>query len=106
MTMRLGLLLAAVVFATTAHAANYPCSGKKGGVERCVGEQFLCRDGSISASKRVCSSPDSNAQPLVSKPSASGSNGACSCRDGQYCTGPRGGTYCYTDSGKKSYLRK
>lgn len=67
--MRAVFLALAVLFATTAHAANYPCSGKKGGVERCVGERFLCRDG-------------------------------------QYCTGPRGGTFCYTDSGKKSYPRK
>ncbi|MCW0209395.1 MAG: hypothetical protein OJK14_20035 [Achromobacter sp.] len=106
MTMRLGLLLAAVLFAMAAHSANYPCSGKKGGVDRCVGEQFLCRDGSISASKRICSNPDASASPLTSKPSAAGPNGACSCRDGQYCTGPRGGTFCYSDSGKKSYLRK
>ena len=104
--MRLGSLLVVALFATAAHAANYPCSGKKGGVERCIGEQFLCRDGSISASKRVCSTSETSASPLLSKPSASGSNGACSCRDGKYCTGPRGGTFCYTDSGKKSYFRK
>ncbi|PND33161.1 hypothetical protein C1I89_11680 [Achromobacter pulmonis] len=106
MTMRLGLLLLAVLFAASAHSANYPCSGKKGGVDRCVGTQFLCRDGSISASKRVCSNPDAGVSPLTSKPSPSGANGACSCGAGQYCTGPRGGTFCYTHSGKKSYLRK
>jgi len=106
MTMRLFLLLAAVLFSAAAHSANYPCSGKKGGVERCVGEQFLCRDGSISASKRICSSSDTGASPLVSKSPPASSNSACNCRDGQYCTGPRGGTYCYSDSGKKSYLRK
>lgn len=104
--MRPHLLLASLLFTTTAHSANYPCSGKKGGVERCVGEQFLCRDGSISASKRICSNSEAQASALTSKPAASGAFGACSCRDGQYCTGPRGGTYCHTDSGKKSYLRK
>lgn len=104
--MRLGLLLLAAFFAATAHSANYPCSGKKGGVERCVGEQFLCRDGSISASKRVCSNPEAGASSLASQSPAPSSNNACSCRDGQYCTGPRGGTFCYSDSGKKSYLRK
>ncbi|WP_235512041.1 hypothetical protein [Achromobacter sp. Root565] len=71
-----------------------------------MGEQFLCRDGSISASKRICSSPDSGASSLTSKTPAASSTGSCNCRDGQYCTGPRGGTFCYSDSGKKSYLRK
>ena len=102
----LALAALAVSFATTAHSANTPCSGKKGGVERCAGEKFLCRDGSISASKRVCTGPDGAAQSLVSPPPAAGSSGSCHCRDGQDCTGPRGGTFCYSDSGKKSYLRK
>ncbi len=38
-----------------ASAANYPCSQSKGGVNYCDGEKFVCNDGSISASKRVCS---------------------------------------------------
>lgn len=104
--MRLVLWLALLFCSAAASAANYPCSGKKGGVERCVGEQFLCRDGSISASKRVCSSPDSTASSLTSKAPAASATGSCNCRDGEYCTGPRGGTFCYSDSGKKSYLRK
>ncbi len=104
--MRMVLMLAAMLFSTAALAANYPCSGKKGGVERCVGEQFLCRDGSISASKRICTQADTGASSLASKPPPASTNGACNCRDGQYCTGPRGGTFCYSDSGKKSYLRK
>ena len=33
-------------------------------------------------------------------------SGSCHCWDGQYCTGPRGGTFCYSDSGKKSYRGK
>ncbi|WP_165359241.1 hypothetical protein [Achromobacter agilis] len=32
--MRFVLLLVAAPFMATAHATNYPCSGKKGGVER------------------------------------------------------------------------
>jgi hypothetical protein len=104
--MRIALLLAVLCFTATAYSANHPCSGSKGGVDHCVGEQFLCRDGSISASKRVCSAPDAGASPPTPKSVAPGSNGACSCRSGQYCTGPRGGTFCYSDSGKKSYLRK
>ncbi|MFV0284065.1 MAG: hypothetical protein ACK5JE_09770 [Castellaniella sp.] len=30
----------------------------------------------------------------------------CDCRSGTFCTGPRGGTYCHSDSGRKSYVRK
>jgi endonuclease YncB( thermonuclease family) len=37
-------------------ATNYPCSKTKGGVERCEGTKFLCRDGSVSASKKKCTS--------------------------------------------------
>jgi hypothetical protein len=33
---------------------NQPCSGKKGGVLRCEGEKFLCKDGTISKSKAKC----------------------------------------------------
>jgi hypothetical protein len=32
-----------------------PCSGKKGGISHCSGAKFVCKDGSISASKRICS---------------------------------------------------
>lgn len=39
----------------TADARNTPCSGKKGGVKGCLGEKFLCNDGTTSASKRTCS---------------------------------------------------
>lgn len=107
--MRLILLLLAACFATTVYASNYPCSGSKGGVDHCLGEKFLCRDGSISASKRICSgsgAAEPSAGAAAPKSLAPSSNGECSCRSGQYCTGPRGGTFCYSDSGKKSYLRK
>lgn len=36
-------------------ARNQPCSGKKGGVSHCSGGKFVCKDGSVSASKRTCS---------------------------------------------------
>ncbi|WP_445656535.1 hypothetical protein [Achromobacter sp. NCFB-sbj8-Ac1-l] len=104
--MRLFLLSVITFFTLTAHAGNLPCSGNKGGIERCIGAQFLCRDGSISASKRVCSTSESSAQSLKSTPPAPAASGSCHCRDGQYCTGPRGGTFCYSDSGKKSYRGK
>lgn len=51
--------LAAVALACTipfiSYAANKPCSGKKGGVSHCSGGNFICKDGSTSASKKVCS---------------------------------------------------
>lgn len=31
-----------------------PCSGKKGGISHCSNGKFVCKDGSISASKKVC----------------------------------------------------
>lgn len=46
-------LLFMCLFSSFALAANTPCSGKKGGIDRCDGELFLCNDGSISASKKV-----------------------------------------------------
>lgn len=102
-------LLLAIVFGT-AHAANYPCSGKKGGVSHCAGERFVCNDGSISGSKRSCSAElggPSAIRSLASPSRSSGSASAsCSCRSGAVCTGPRGGRYCFTDSGRKSYLRR
>lgn len=95
-----------------AQATNYPCSGSKGGIDRCQGTSFLCRDGSISSSKKVCTGyvgQPVGVQGLMSVPRRSvggGGGGACDCRSGGVCTGPRGGRYCLTDSGSKSYLRR
>ncbi|WP_116275685.1 hypothetical protein [Rhizobium sp. CCGE 510] len=101
------LFLVASVAVQASHG-NTPCSGRKGGVDHCQGETFICRDGSVSASKKSCeatmgpagllSSDTEEMEPSVSR--------ECSCRGGSYCTGPRGGRYCLTDSGRKSYLRK
>lgn len=34
---------------------NQPCSGKKGGVKTCTANgKFLCKNGTISKSKKVC----------------------------------------------------
>jgi colicin import membrane protein len=46
------LLLALSLPASAATRA--PCSGKKGGVDRCENGKFICKDGSKSASKKVC----------------------------------------------------
>ncbi|MCU1716558.1 hypothetical protein [Pseudomonas sp. 5P_3.1_Bac2] len=99
-----GLLLALLSAATISAAANQPCSGKKGGVARCDGELFVCKDGSISASKRRCAAgrDGSSAAPLR----VIGGDGACACGSGTLCTGPRGGQFCITSSGKKSYKRQ
>ena len=35
-------------------AKNTPCSGKKGGVSHCANGKFVCKDGSISSSKKAC----------------------------------------------------
>ncbi|MDQ1120741.1 MULTISPECIES: hypothetical protein [Pseudoxanthomonas] len=39
----------------SAVVANTPCSASKGGVSHCANGRFVCNDGSISASKRICS---------------------------------------------------
>lgn len=47
-----------LVFLATqpSYARNYPCSGKKGGVSHCTSDgKFVCNDGTISKSKRICS---------------------------------------------------
>lgn len=105
------LISAVFLPAPFADAANKPCSGRKGGIARCQGDTFICNDGSVSASKRSCSGRlGAGALGIMGGSSRSPQMGPssskdCSCRDGRYCTGPRGGRYCLTDSGKKSYLR-
>ncbi|WP_414907487.1 hypothetical protein [Pseudomonas sp. IT-P253] len=99
------LLLLLCVISVSAWAGNTPCSGKKGGIDRCDGDLFLCNDGSISASKKSCSAllgDRSQARPQTVLKSADG----CACGSSSFCTGPRGGVYCLTPSGNKSYKRK
>ncbi|MGO2347462.1 MAG: cell envelope biogenesis protein TolA, partial [Providencia sp.] len=53
----LGLIAVIVIVISslgTANARNYPCSGSKGGIDRCDGGQFICNDGSTSRSEQVC----------------------------------------------------
>ncbi|MFS4552072.1 hypothetical protein [Comamonas resistens] len=80
-------------------------------MSHCAGEQFVCNDGSVSGSKRSCSAEmgvgASRGLGLMSQPQSTPSAGSdCSCRSGNICTGPRGGRYCYSDSGRKSYVRR
>lgn len=108
--LSLALTAALLALGPSAFAANYPCSGMKGGVAHCAGERFVCNDGSISASKRSCSAerggPASGRAPVQQPRGPSAAPGSCSCRSGNVCTGPRGGRYCISDSGRKSYVRQ
>ena len=38
-----------------ANARNYPCSKSMGGVSHCKDGTFVCKNGKISQSRRVCS---------------------------------------------------
>jgi hypothetical protein len=40
--------------ATSSAATRTPCSGKKGGIDRCENGKFICKDGSKSTSKKIC----------------------------------------------------
>ncbi|TBY60413.1 hypothetical protein E0H46_31435 [Rhizobium leguminosarum bv. viciae] len=102
------LLAASCMLSSSALATNTPCSGKKGGIDHCQGSTFICRDGSVSGSRKSCEAAMGGLGLLGSgatemQPTGSAS---CSCRIGSYCTGPRGGRYCITDDGSKSYLRR
>jgi endonuclease YncB( thermonuclease family) len=46
------LLIAALSVPTQAN--NFPCAKSKGGADHCSGENFVCRDGSESASTQKC----------------------------------------------------
>lgn len=97
-------LLLTFGLAHLSQAANYPCSGKKGGVARCDGALWLCNDGSISGSKRNCSAAygGGSSSPLRATGNVASE---CPCVTGVLCTGPRGGQYCVTPNGNKSYLK-
>lgn len=84
--------------------ANTPCSGSKGGVNHCAGGRFVCNDGSVSASKRICSGGGDAANALQFAPPVPAASGNCPCGTATFCTGPRGGRYCLTPSGRKSYI--
>jgi hypothetical protein len=87
-----------------AASANTPCLGAKGGVHHCASGRFVCNDGSVSASKRICGGGDANAASFLAPPAASAASGGCPCGTGTFCTGPHGGRYCLTPSGRKRYI--
>ncbi|WP_079374925.1 hypothetical protein [Acinetobacter baumannii] len=49
------LLVLSSLSVAEAGRGRQPCSGKKGGGSHCNGSKFVCNDGSISASKKICS---------------------------------------------------
>ncbi len=49
--------IAASLISFNVSARNTPCSGKKGGVSHCENGKFVCKDGTISASKKICTKP-------------------------------------------------
>lgn len=48
------ILMAASLSSTVFAKGRQPCSGKKGGISHCSSGKFVCNDGSISQSKRIC----------------------------------------------------
>jgi hypothetical protein len=105
MMLRLTTLTLLLLPAAALHAANTPCSGKKGGVSHCQGRTFVCNDGSVSGSKKNCSATMGAMGLIPSQEMDAVSGKDCSCRSGRYCIGPKGGHYCLEDDGGKSYLR-
>lgn len=56
---KLGLISLVVLLGVSSMAqaerGRKPCSGNKGGVKHCTAEgKFVCNDGSISNSKKIC----------------------------------------------------
>lgn len=47
-------LIALCLLAVNANATNTPCSKSKGGVSYCENGRFICNDGSVSQSKKIC----------------------------------------------------
>jgi endonuclease G len=67
------IFAAALLLPIVSNATNTPCSGKKGGIARCDGSQFVCNDGSTSKSQRNCAAelggnatPDKPVQQITS----------------------------------------
>lgn len=49
------ILIVGSISIAEAGKGRQPCSGKKGGISHCEGKKFVCNDGSISGSKKICS---------------------------------------------------
>lgn len=51
-------LCVALMHVGYAQASNTPCSGMKGGISHCESGRFICKDGTVSQSKKVCRASD------------------------------------------------
>ncbi|OOF85117.1 SH3 domain-containing protein [Rodentibacter ratti] len=83
--------------------------------QRWVHSNDLCNTKGCSIGKTATndlkSASKTNTMATYSKPKATQKShkprsvysGGCSCGSGSYCYGPRGGRYCITSGGKKSY---
>ena len=55
MKLLTAFILSILIYNPAFAKGNKPCSGKKGGVKHCTSDQkFMCKDGSISGSKKKC----------------------------------------------------
>ena len=51
------IIASTLFFAPISYAGNKPCSGKKGGIASCTADgKYVCNNGSISQSKKMCGS--------------------------------------------------
>lgn len=57
----------ALALTTPAHAArgNKICSGSKGGISHCSGGKYVCNDGSISRTTKICGTGSSGANKFI-----------------------------------------
>lgn len=53
--LAMGIILSLGFVSVAEAKGRQPCSGSKGGIKHCQAGKFVCNDGSISASKKVCS---------------------------------------------------
>ncbi|MFN3074725.1 hypothetical protein ACK1JC_14095 [Acinetobacter sp. TY2] len=52
--LAVGIILSLSFVSVAEAKGRQPCSGGKGGIKHCQAGKFVCNDGSISASKKVC----------------------------------------------------
>lgn len=75
-----------------------------------VASQYLCSENNCFVKKITTTKVKVNAnntniksKPYQSNKFSQSFSSSCSCSSGTFCYGPRGGRYCYTSGGNKSY---
>lgn len=102
MLKKMTLVLCAWAIASAVFA-NTPCSGSKGGINHCANGRFVCNDGSVSASKRICSGGEEYGC-VVADTSCPGFVGRLLLQHGNVLRRPARWTLLSTPSGRKSYI--